>query len=141
MTRRAMREHVFKIIFHLPFYPAEEMEEQISRYWKNADDAGEEAEQALLTGKAREILEKIPHLDQKIEASTEGWHLNRFNRVDLAIVRLALYEMLFDEEVPVKVSINEAVELAKKFGGDESPQFVNGVLAKLLKAEGLDSQE
>ncbi|RZS92859.1 transcription antitermination factor NusB [Cuneatibacter caecimuris] len=140
MTRRAMREHVFKIVFHLPFYPAEEMDGQIERYWKSAEDVTE-AEQALLTGKAKEILAKVPELDEKITASTEGWRLNRFNRVDLAVVRLALYEMLYDEEVPVKVSINEAVELAKKFGGDESPQFVNGILAKLLKAEGLDGQE
>ena len=142
MTRRTMREHVFKILFHLPFYPPEEMEEQMERYWNSAEDV-EEAEKALLSGKVREILEKIPEMDGKITAATEGWRLNRFNRVDLAIVRLALYEMLYDEEVPLKVSINEAVELAKKLGGAESPQFVNGILARLLRAEHLDvpSQE
>jgi len=54
-------------------------------------------------------------------------------KVDLTIIRLALYEILYDESVPEKVAINEAVELAKKFGGDESPSFVNGILAKLVR--------
>ena len=55
------------------------------------------------------------------------------SKVDLTIIRLALYEILYDESVPEKVAINEAVELAKKFGGDESPSFVNGILAKLVR--------
>ena len=55
-------------------------------------------------------------------------------RVDLTIIRLALYEILFDDQVPEKVAINEAVELAKKYGGDESPAFINGVLARLVRA-------
>lgn len=56
--------------------------------------------------------------------------MNRIGKVEVSILRLALYEMLYDEAVPVKVAINEAVELAKKYGGDSSPQFINGILAK-----------
>ena len=63
----------------------------------------------------------------------QGWKTKRMGRVDLTILRLALYEMLYDDEVPEKVAINEAVELAKKFGGNESPAFINGVLAKLVQ--------
>ena len=62
----------------------------------------------------------------------QGWKTRRMGKVELTILRLALYEMLYDEEVPEKVAINEAVELAKKFGQGESPAFINGVLARLV---------
>jgi len=60
-----------------------------------------------------------------------GWKTSRMNKVDLSILRLAVYEMKYDEDVPVGVAINEAVELAKKYSGDEGPAFINGVLARL----------
>ena len=63
--------------------------------------------------------------------ASKGWKTSRMGKVDLTILRLASYEVLFDEDVPGKVAINEAVELAKKFGGDESPAFINGVLGKV----------
>ena len=65
-----------------------------------------------------------------LDSKATGWKVSRMGKVDLTILRLALYEMLFDDEVPVSVAINEAVELAKKFGQTESPAFVNGILAK-----------
>ena len=77
-------------------------------------------------------MNKIPELDEKINEVTEGWKTKRMGRAELTILRLALYEILFDEEIPEKVAINEAVELAKKYGGNESPAFINGVLAKLV---------
>ena len=76
-------------------------------------------------------IEVVKELDEEISIASQGWKLNRMNRVDLTIIRLAYYEMKLDDQVPVSVAINEAVELAKKYGGDESPQFVNGVLGKL----------
>ena len=79
------------------------------------------------------IFDKIPELDEEIAAVSEGWKLDRMGKVDLTIIRLALYEMRYDDQVPEKVAVNEAVEIAKKFGGDSSPQFVNGILAKLMR--------
>ena len=76
-------------------------------------------------------MEKIPAIDEMLNASAKGWKTSRMGRVDLTILRLAVYEMKFDEDIPEKVAINEAVELSKKFGGDESPAFINGVLAKI----------
>ena len=64
-----------------------------------------------------------------------GWKTSRMNKVDLAILRLAVYEIKWDDDVPVKVAINEAVELSKKFGGDESSSFVNGILGKIAKEQ------
>ena len=75
----------------------------------------------------------LPEIDEKINSVSEGWPVNRLGKAELAIMRLAVYEMLYDEDIPVNVAINEAVELAKNYGGDNAPSFVNGVLAKLAK--------
>lgn len=68
-----------------------------------------------------------------INEIAEGWKTERMGKVDLTILRLAVYEIRFDEDVPTSVAINEAVELAKKYGQDGSPSFVNGILAKFAK--------
>ena len=70
-------------------------------------------------------------LDSRIDGVADKWKTERMTKVDLTIIRLAAYEMLYDEEVPTGVAINEAVELAKRYGTDQSPAFVNAVLAKL----------
>lgn len=76
-------------------------------------------------------MEKLQALDEKIDAVADKWKTGRMTRVDLTIIRLAVYEMIYDESVPVSVAINEAVELAKRYGTDQSPAFVNAVLARL----------
>ena len=72
------------------------------------------------------ILAHIEEIDQELNEYSQGWKTSRMNRVDLTALRLAFYEMKFDEEIPVGVAINEAVELAKLFGGEDSGSFVNG---------------
>ena len=74
-----------------------------------------------------------PEIDAAISEKAVGWTIERMGKADLAIIRLAVYEIMFDDDIPVSVSINEAVELAKKYGRDESGGFVNGVLAKFAK--------
>lgn len=82
-----------------------------------------EKEKEQLEKRFSMIVEKLPEIDEEITQAAEGWKLSRMNKVDLSIIRLAAYELIFDEDVPGKVAINEAVELAKSYGGDESPQF------------------
>ena len=72
----------------------------------------------------------MPEIDALIDEKSADWKTKRMNKVDLAILRLAVYEMRWDDDIPVGVAINEAVELAKKFSSDEGPSFVNGVLAR-----------
>lgn len=147
MTRREMREHCFKMLFCADFYPASEAGDQIEQYFespKEDDYAPDGTYQVLhsveldvydsdfLRKKTQSIIDKIPELDEKINQVAEGWKTKRMGKVELTILRLALYEILFDEEIPQKVAINEAVEVAKKFGGDESSAFINGILAKLV---------
>ena len=132
MSRREIREHIFKLLFLLEFYKGEELNEQAERYLDEVEEAvPTEEEAAYIRERFHKIEEKIEELDKMLNESSKGWKVNRMSKVDLAIMRLAVYEMKIDEDIPVKVAINEAVELAKKFGGDDSPAFVNGVLAKL----------
>ena len=85
-----------------------------------------------IENKITKIKEVLDTIDEAVNEAAEKWKTSRMAKVDLTIIRLAVYEMRYDEEIPVSVAINEAVELAKKFGTDESAGFVNGILAKLV---------
>ena len=130
MGRRELREHIFTLLFLAEFHDTEEMGQQLALYFEKLGEV-EEKNQEYIESKYRLILEKETEIDADIDQIAEGWKTTRMGKVDLTILRLAVYEMKFDEEIPVGVAINEAVELAKKFGGDDSPAFVNGILAKL----------
>ena len=130
MTRREEREHIFKLLFLIEFYGKEELEQQEQLYAEELAGA-KEKDRIYIQEKYERIKEKLPQIDELLGSVSKGWRTERMGKVELTLLRLAVYEMKYDEDVPVKVAINEAVELAKKFGGDESPAFVNGILAKL----------
>lgn len=129
MTRRALREQVFMMLFRVEFHDTEEMTEQVDLF-DEAEECSEKDKEYILT-KFNNILEKIDEIDAAINEVSKGWKTKRMGKVDLTLIRLAVYEMKYEEDIPVKVAINEAVELAKQYGTEESPAFVNGVLAKL----------
>lgn len=131
MTRREIREHLFRMLFRKEFHEPSELNEQLEYYFDTLEAASEE-EQSYLQERFNKISEKLGEIDNILAEATSGWKLNRMGKVDLNIMRLATYEIKYDEEIPMKVAINEAVELAKKYGGDSSASFVNGVLAKVL---------
>ena len=148
MTRRELREHCFKMLFCADFYPGEEIPGQLEQYFhapKEYEFTPEGVEETLhcveldihdteyLRNKVDAVMAKIPELDEKIDGIAEGWKTKRMGKEELTILRLALYEIIYDEDVPQKVAINEAVEVAKKFGGEDAPAFVNGILAKLVQ--------
>ena len=81
------------------------------------------------------VVKNLAAIDSKLTCASENWSLSRMGRVDKAILRLAAYEILFFDEVPVNVAINEAIEVAKSFGAEESPVFVNGVLDKVASSK------
>ena len=131
MTRRELRENVFKMLFRVEFHEEGEMPEQLDL----VDDEFEnvkEADAIYMSQKCSDIIAKLPEIDEAINASTTGWKTSRMGKVDLSIIRLAVYEIKYEEDVPAKVAINEAVELAKLYGTDNSASFVNGVLAKFV---------
>ena len=133
MGRSELREHIFRILFRIEFQPKEEMEEQLALYLEELESA-KDTEKEYIRTKYAAIAEKVEMIDEKINASVTGWKTSRMGKVDLTILRLAVYEMKWDEEVPQGVAINEAVELAKRYGGEESPSFINGVLGKIVNS-------
>ena len=135
MTRRELRDNVFKMLFRIEFHEAEEMPEQLALFEDELDTLfdGKQGQEnrEYLTNKCNDIFSHITELDEAINEVSSGWKTSRMSKVDLTIIRLAVYEMRYEEDIPVAVSINEAVELAKKYGTDYSASFVNGILAKL----------
>jgi len=115
------------------FNDAEEMPLQVQLFMEDEEAPLTVMEQAELQVKYDRIGEKLSEIDRMIDEKATGWNCSRMGKVDLTILRVAVYEICFDEDVPTSVAINEAVELAKKFGQDESPAFINGVLAKFAK--------
>lgn len=129
MKRRSLRKHIFKIIFRLEFN--EDIEEQIQLYVKELNSADEQ-DIEYITRQVKGIIEQIQHLDQLINKNAKKWTTNRMSKVDLSLLRLALYEIYYDEDIPTNVALNEAIELAKLYGGANSSSFINGVISKII---------
>ncbi len=132
MSRRELREQIFKFIFRVEFNDKEEMAEQEKLFFEDYELEIEEKDADYISAKSNKILEKLDEIDELINKRAKGWTTERMSKVDLSIIRLAVYEIMYDEEVPTGVAINEAVEIAKKFGQEESSGFVNGILAKFV---------
>lgn len=138
MKRRELRESVFSLLFMREFYPGEQFEDQLQLFFTNDQDAAfSENDTDYIKDKLDNVIKRLDETDEIISECAEGWKISRFNHVDLSILRLAVYEMIFDEDIPYRVAINEAVELAKKYGGDDSPAFINGILGKAAALKGL----
>lgn len=130
MTRRTLRENIFRILFKLEFNSVDEMKEQIDFSVNDIEDIQPEDE-AYIIDKTNKIIGLIDDIDAVIEQVSDGWRISRIGKAELAILRLAVYEMKYDSDVPFKVAINEAVELAKIYCNDDAKSFVNGLLAKV----------
>lgn len=132
MSRRELREQIFKLLFRVEFNSKEDMEEQCILFFDDEENSASEKDAAYILEKCQKILDQLSKIDKLIDETAKGWNTKRMGKVDLTIIRLAVYEMKYDDDVPTSVAINEAVELAKKFGQDGSSGFVNGVLAKFV---------
>lgn len=134
MKRRDLREHTFKLVFMKEFYAPELLEEQTQLYLESEELAEyTDEEKELIRKRAEQVLAVTEEADALINQYAKGWQTRRMAKVDLSLIRLALFEIRHDEEVPDRVAINEAVELAKKYGGNDSPSFINGILGKIVR--------
>jgi len=132
MNRTEMRENAFKLIYSLEIQKVENVQEQINLYFESNNITDEEAKKYIANA-VNGIEEHQEEILKDIETNLkEEWKLSRISKMDLTILKLAIYEIKFTD-VPYKVSINEAVELAKKYGEDKSKNFVNGILASVVK--------
>lgn len=136
MSRREIRERIFKLLFRVEFYKAGDLEEQKELFLEDTEDFPEgvsEKDKQEIVKKYDAIVEKLSEIDGMINDKATGWSSKRMGKVDLTIIRLAVYEICFDERIPTGVAINEAVELAKNYGQEGSAAFVNGILAKFAE--------
>lgn len=133
MSRRELREHIFKLLFRIEFNSQEEMDTQCELFFDDVDTSFGEEDTKYIQNKFDLIYGKIEEIDKLIDEKAKGWNAERMGKVELTIIRLGVFEILFDDDVPASVAINEAVELAKKFGQDKSNGFVNAVLAKFVE--------
>ncbi len=131
--RTKAREYALKFLYQIDI-TKESSDEDFEEFWQGQEEADSEVRDfanSLIKG----TLENLPDIDQKIASYAANWQLKRMAVVDRNILRLATYELIYLKDIPPKVSINEAVDLAKKYGDIESGSFVNGVLDKINKTE------
>ena len=129
ISRYKMREQAFFLCFESLFTDAD-----IDELADNAGDARDEFLSDYAIACAKGVVEKEETIDEKISANLKsGWKISRISKVSLAIMRLAVYEMIYMEDIPVSVSINEAVELSKKYTLQDDTAFINGVLGAIAK--------
>lgn len=130
MGRKKARDSAFKCIYQLGFDFNLNLEDMLEHNYEENVNTEEEKEyiSELLNG----VIANIDAIDEQILNNLKGWTIDRIAKIDLAILRLAIYEIKYIENVPVKVTLNEAVELAKMYGDDNSANFVNGLLAKVI---------
>ncbi|GAE87657.1 transcription antitermination factor NusB [Acetivibrio straminisolvens] len=130
MGRRASREIAMKLLYQLEIQK-DSKEEQVNNTLEQYDLNDNDREYILDIVKG--VFDHKEEIDRAIEKYSKGWKLSRISKVDLAILRLAVYEICYREDIPFTVSINEAVELAKNYSGEESGSFINGILGKVAK--------
>ncbi|MCM1186141.1 MAG: transcription antitermination factor NusB [Lachnoclostridium sp.] len=133
MGRHELREHIFKLLFRIEFNDREDMPEQVRLFLEDSESIKSEKDAAYIEDKYQKISEKLSEIDGIINQYAEGWDITRMGKVEVTVLRLAVYEILFDENIPGSVAINEAVEIAKQYGQETSGGFVNAVLAKIVK--------
>jgi len=145
MSRRDARRHAFHLVFQLPFHGGSSVEilaeSKATYYDLLGDDIEDFSTLSRPAGRDAEYVDRVSwgvfdrqdELDQIIEKFLREWTIDRINKADLALMRLSIYEMLCEPDVPLGAAVNEAVELAKEYGSDESPSFINGVLGAVAR--------
>ncbi len=131
--RTHAREYALQILYQLEMNPIP-VEEMMGSFWEENEETAKDVRR-FTEMLVRGSLERREEIDATILKATENWQLDRMAVIDRSILRFATYELLYVEDIPRKVTINEAVNLAKKFSQEESGKFVNGVLDKINHSE------
>ena len=136
LSKRQFRIEVFKGVFQSDFYDESQKMQQLDTMYNEDMSYDEialsEKDSKAVSLKCQDILDNISDIDKAIESVLDNWTINRIGKVELAILRVAVYEIKFDEDIPQKVAINEAVELAKTFCKENSSKYINGVLSGIV---------
>ncbi|HFE9681925.1 TPA: transcription antitermination factor NusB [Clostridium perfringens] len=132
MNRVKSREYLLQLAYQMEI-TSETALETFNSFMENEDISKDDLDLAYIKSGLLGIEENKKKLDSLIESQLVKWKLNRISKVNLSILRISTYEILFAEDVPGKVSINEAIELCKKYSDNKSVSFINGVLDKVYK--------
>lgn len=130
MSRTNARKSAFYLVFQHDFVGNECLGEAKDIFYAENDDL-DENDKSFIDSAVKGTIDNLEEIDSIISSVSKGWSIERMAKVDLAILRLAVYELKFGKATPKKVVINEAVELAKKYSSDNAPSFINGVLGKI----------
>lgn len=133
MGRHEQREQVFMLLFRVEFHDPAEMPDQMRLFFEDNEAVSSRKDLDFIQARYQAVRDKLPEIDRLINENTEGWDTARMGKVELAILRLGVYEMRYDDDIPAGVAIDEAVEIAKKYGQENSGGFVNAIMAKIFK--------
>lgn len=133
MGRHEQREQVFRLLFQVDFHEAKDMPRQMRLFLEDSEEIDSVQDADYIEARCEAVREKIPEIDKLLNDNTVGWETGRMGKVELTVLRLAVYEIRYDEDIPAGVAIDEAVEIAKKYGQENSGSFVNAILAKIVK--------
>ncbi|MFZ5353557.1 MAG: transcription antitermination factor NusB [Bacillota bacterium] len=145
MSRRLAREYAVQFLYSYDFNKEENVEGLTEEFFNLQESQADEDKGNKLSGQDKNFsielikgtLENLEKIDEEINTSTIGWKKERIAKVDLAILRLAVYEILFRDDIPDSVSANESIEISKKFSTEDSSSFVNGVIGKIIRSKAL----
>ena len=129
MTRREARELIMKMLYEVSFQPEKDTDTILNNYLNDVKGKIK----TFIIDEFKGILEHQTELDEIITNSLEKWSIERMAKVDHMLLRMATYELKWGEDIPAKVAINEAIEIAKVYSTDKSPQFINGILGNIVK--------
>lgn len=132
MGRREARDTAFKLVFEIPFHGCN-YKDRIDFFIKNLETELSEADKQYVHSTVEACFENLETIDNEIAPLLKSWTISRIPKVSLSVLRLGVTEIRYIDDIPYQVSINEAVELAKRYGDDDAPSFVNGVLDKIAK--------
>ncbi|QQY80616.1 NusB antitermination factor [Keratinibaculum paraultunense] len=130
MGRKYARESTMKLLYQMEIN-SDFSEEFVEKFFKNNNF--DKNEKDYIKHAINTIVDNINLIDSHIEQNIRGWEIHRLAKIDLSILRIAIYEILYRNDIPIEVSINEAVEIAKKYNTMESAKFINGVLGGFIK--------
>jgi len=130
-TRHEARERAVQFLFQLDFNAAEDFKESLDEFWATAE--GDDTVRGFAEALIRGVVESREELDRKIQTYAENWDVNRMGAVDRNVLRLAMFEIFFRDDIPPVVSVNESLDLARDLSSEESAKFVNGIVDRALK--------
>ena len=133
MGRKEDRAHAFCLVFQLPHIDVLDAESVIEGYFDGLENGKNGVGVKFVVNEFQGVIRHLSDIDDRIKRVLNDWDLSRLAAADLAILRLAVFELVFNDKVPTKVAINEAVDLAKVYSTEDSPKFINGVLGGVVK--------